>query len=401
MVGPTAPRTDVELTDGVRGWLVFYALATAGTVLIMLANPGGEWPSTLGAVGLVLGTQAAYLLLARPGLTPIRSNSRGGRAFAVVAVLALGPAVYLNSWSAMSLFALTPEVFMLLTFGRAAAVIAALNAVDAAAQLSAGPHAVPDIVQQVGISVFIVTFSLFFGSRLLTIADRSAERLRLIGQLREREAEVAALSAARGAEQERTRIAREMHDTLAQGFTSIVTLGHAVAGELDSDPAAARRHIEMITRTATDNLAESRRIIRALSPARLDGATLPEAVERIVAAFAEETDTPADVVVEGDVLAAAPQAEVVALRVVQESLANVRKHARAHAVRVRLSYAGDSVEITVHDDGAGFRPEAPADGFGLAGMRSRVAEAGGEVDVRSAPGAGTDVTALVPLGATG
>jgi hypothetical protein len=130
----------------------------------------------------------------------------------------LGPAVFLNPWSAMSLFALTPEVFMLFTFGRAAAIITALNAVSAAAQLLVGPHTLPDVVEQVGISLFIVTFSLFFGSRVVSIADRSAERLRLIGQLRDREAEVAALSAARGAEQERTRIARDMHDTLAQGF---------------------------------------------------------------------------------------------------------------------------------------------------------------------------------------
>jgi signal transduction histidine kinase len=153
----------------------------------------------------------------------------------------------------------------------------------------------------------------------------------------------------------------------------------------------------MITRTATENLAESRRIIRALSPARLDGATLAEAVERIVAAFTEETDTAARVILEGDVLAAAPKAEVVALRVVQESLANVRKHARAHAVEVRLSYAGDSVEISVHDDGTGFETGSPSEGFGLAGMRARVADAGGDLHVRSDPGAGTAVIALVPL----
>jgi signal transduction histidine kinase len=157
----------------------------------------------------------------------------------------------------------------------------------------------------------------------------------------------------------------------------------------------------MITRTATDNLAESRRIIRALSPARLDGATLPEAVERIVAAFAEETETPARVVIEGDALAATPHAEVVVLRVVQESLANVRKHAHARSVEVRLSYAGDSVEIGVHDDGVGFVPDDPAEGFGLTGMRSRVADAGGDLDVRSAPDAGTTITALVPLGVPG
>jgi len=377
---------------------VFFTLATAGTVAIMLANPDPRWARTVAAVALVLAPQAVYLLLARPSLAGIRRNSGRGWVFAVVAVVTFGPAVALNPWSATSLFALTPEVFMLFTFGWAAGLTVALNAVSATADLIVGPHTGPDIIEQVGISLFIVTFSLFFGSRIVSIADRSAERLRLIEQLRDREAEVAALSAARGAEQERTRIAREMHDTLAQGFTSIVTLGHAVQGEFDADPAAARRHVEMITRTAAENLTESRRIIKALSPARLDGATMPEAVERIVSAFAEETETPARVVIEGDVLAAAPAAEVVALRVVQESLANVRKHARARSVEVRLCYAADSVEITVHDDGIGFETASPSDGFGLAGMRARVADAGGDLDVRSAPGAGTAVTALVPLG---
>lgn len=387
-----------DMSDGVRGWLVFYALATAGTVAIMLANTGGSWPRTIVAVMLVLATQAVYLLVARPATATLRGNERRAWIFAVVAMAAFGAAVVLNPWSAMSLFALTPELFMLFTFGRAAAVIVALNTVWAAASLATGPGGVSDSVQQVGIALFVVTFSLFFGSRVVSIADRSAERLRLIGQLRDREAEVAALSAARGAEQERTRIARDMHDTLAQGFTSIVTLGHAVRSELDTDPAAARRHVEMITRTATENLAESRRIIRALTPARLDGASLPQAVDRIVAGFTEETDTPARVVIEGQVRAAAAPAEVVALRVVQESLANVRKHAHARSVEVRLSYAGDSVEIAVHDDGVGFVPSAPVDGFGLTGMRSRVADAGGDLDVSSAPDAGTTVTALVPLG---
>jgi signal transduction histidine kinase len=212
-----------ERGDGVRGWPVFFTLATAGTVAIMLANPDPRWARTVAAVALVLAPQAVYLLLARPSLAGIRRNSGRGWVFAVVAVVTFGPAVALNPWSATSLFALTPEVFMLFTFGWAAGLTVALNAVSATADLIVGPHTGPDIIEQVGISLFIVTFSLFFGGRIVAIADRSAEQVRLIGQLREREAEVAALSAARGAEQERTRIARDMHDTLAQGFTSIVT----------------------------------------------------------------------------------------------------------------------------------------------------------------------------------
>jgi signal transduction histidine kinase len=243
----------------------------------------------------------------------------------------------------------------------------------------------------------VIVFSLFFGSRMLAIAGRSADRLRLITQLTEREAEVAALSTAHGAEQERTRIAREMHDTLAQGFASIVTLGHAAQGALDSDPDAARRQLELITRTAQENLAESRRIISALSPARLQDATLVEAVGRVVTGFAEETGIGASFDVDGEVVPASPAAEVVALRVVQESLSNTRKHAGAAEVQVRLEYRATRLRVIVRDDGAGFDPSLPVAGFGLAGMRGRAAEIDGTVTVSSVPGEGTSVVADIPL----
>ena len=88
--------------------------------------------------------------------------------------------------------------------------------------------------------------------------------------------------------------------------------------------------------------------------------------------------------------------EVVLLRVCQEALANVRKHAAAREVAVRLCYADDVVRLTVADDGAGFDPELITSGYGLRGMRDRVAQVGGTIQVTSAPGAGTQVCAEVP-----
>jgi signal transduction histidine kinase len=399
-LGSRRDASGAELGDGVAVWLLFFALATVGTVIIMLANAGADLLGSLVAIALVIVTQVVYAVVARPSLAGIRSDTTRAWTFAVVAVVLFAPAVYLNQWASASLFALTPELFLLLTFPFAAGAIVVLNASSTGVQIALGAHTAPQVVQQVGISVFIVTFSLFFGSRMVAIAQRSAERLRLITALREREAEVSALSTARGAEQERTRISREMHDTLAQGFASIVTLGHAAQGAIDTDPVAAHRQVELITRTAQENLAESRRIIAALAPARLEGATLVEAVGRVVASFGEETGIDATFEVTGRAVPIVPAGEVVALRVVQECLTNIRKHADAATVRVGLDYGASALVIEVRDDGAGFDLEAPSAGFGLAGMRARVAESGGALAVRSTRGAGTRIAASIPLGAS-
>lgn len=113
-------------------------------------------------------------------------------------------------------------------------------------------------------------------------------------------------------------------------------------------------------------------------------------------AFAVETGIRAQVRIEGNPMAAIPSAEVVALRVVQESLANSRKHARAGTVEVVLSYVGDAITISVRDDGAGFDMSSPSKGFGLTGMRDRVGEAGGMLRVQSKPGEGTRIVARIP-----
>ena len=310
-------------------------------------------------------------------------------------------AALLNSWSALLLFALTPQIFLLLSPRPATIVIVALNVTPLVIRLATQYAGLRAMVQEIGTTAFVITFSLFFATRMLSISRQNEERRRLIEELREREAEVAALSAARGAEAERTRISREMHDTLAQGFASIVTLGHAVQGELDRDPEGARRHVGLITDTARENLAESRRIIAALGPGRLDGASLAEAVGRTVDTW--RTTTGLDHValgITGQPVATEATVDVVALRLVQESLENVRKHAGAKHVAVELRYAADQVEIEVRDDGVGFDRSSTRDGYGLAGMRSRVLEAGGTVEVSTGLGTGTSVRARLPVRAT-
>lgn len=389
-------RLDVRVAS-FGGWSLFYLLATVGTVLLVVANPTGSTADTATSAVLVVVLQALYWLLAQPRRAGIRANSRLAWIFAALSLLLFTASAMLNPWAALLLFALTPQIFVLLTPRPATLVILALNVLPLIGRLLTESPTARQIIQDAGQTAFVITFSLFFAARILSISKQNEERRRLIEELREREAEVAALSAARGAEAERARISRELHDTLAQGFASIVTLGHAVQGELESDPADARRHVELITETARENLAESRRIVAALGPSRLDGASLSEAVQRTVDSWREATGGDVRLEISGQPSATAPAVEVVAIRLVQESLENVRKHAHAPQVSVRLSYADNELEVSVQDGGIGFDPAAVRAGYGLSGMRARVGEIGGDLALTSAPGQGTVVRATLPL----
>ena len=384
-----------------REWLVFFGLTSFGTAVIIAVEPAGTIASTTTAAAIVLGLQLVFWCVARPTLAGIHTDGPRAWIFAVAAVAGYTVAATLNPWTGFALVSLSPQIFLLFTRIPAAGVITALNVAPLCVHLSTAARITGSgLVQQVGTTAFIIAFSLFFAGRMRSVLKQNRERQQLIDELHEREAEVAALSAARGAEQERTRIAREMHDTLAQGFTSIITLGHAVQGELGTDPALARRHVELMTATAQENLAESRRIIAALSPLRLADGSLPQALERVVAGFIAETGVDAKLEVRGTTRAAPPATEVVVLRIVQEALANTRKHARAGRVAVAVDYTPGAVAVEIADDGAGFDTAGPTAGFGLVSMRSRVRESGGAIDVTSSPGTGTTVRATLPTGDT-
>ena len=176
---------------------------------------------------------------------------------------------------------------------------------------------------------------------------------------------------------ERERLAREIHDTLAQGFTSVVVLLELAESDVDTDPAAARRRLATARETARQNLAEARALVAALSPADLQAAPLPEAIGRLVDRFGAETGLPARLAVTGEPQPLAANREVVLLRSAQEALANVRKHAGAGRVEVSLDCTATGTSLAVLDDGSGFDPAAPTGGYGLAGMRRRVEEIGG------------------------
>jgi signal transduction histidine kinase len=198
-----------------------------------------------------------------------------------------------------------------------------------------------------------------------------------------------------------------VHDTLAQGFTSIVVLAQTAAVQLPAGASAAAERVALIEEVARENLADARAMVAAFSPAALDSATLVEALQRLAERFGRETGiaTRVDLAAlstpeRGDgTPALARSEEIVLLRGAQEALANVRRHAAADAVVLRVARLGGAVSVHVEDDGVGFDP-ATAHGVGLAGLRDRAAEVGGSVDVASAPGRGTRVTVRVPAATT-
>jgi len=252
---------------------------------------------------------------------------------------------------------------------------------------------------------FSAVFSAVIGAWIGGIIRQSGDRAALISELRDTHAELATVAAERGALAERDRLSRDIHDTVAQGFTSIVMLLEAAEPMIGADEAAVRRHLELARQAARENLAETRSLVAALTPAGLADSTLVDAVRRIADRCAEEAQLTAALSVTGSPRRLAAGSEVVLLRAAQESLANVRKHAGASRVELTLAYAGEETVLRVHDDGCGFEPAlvagsdtAPAyrAGFGLNGMRARVEEAGGSLCVSSRPAGGTTVEVRLP-----
>ena len=204
-------------------------------------------------------------------------------------------------------------------------------------------------------------------------------------------------------------MAHEIHDTLIQGFASIVMNLEAAEGSLGRDSVSVQRHVDEARRTARENLAEARRIVWALQPGALEQAPLPEALARLAEKWSEVSGATASVTLTGTIRPLPPETEVTLLRAAQEALTNVRKHARARRSVLTLSYMDDRVALDVRDDGVGFDPdgtspvwsEGATTGFGLKAMRERVGRAGGALLVESEPGRGTTLVVELPVPADG
>lgn len=295
----------------------------------------------------------------------------------------------------------------------------------------AAPISVPLVVVTFGLSVWGTATHLGFevgsilgplisagvaiviGLGYRAMAQETQERQSLILDLMATREELAAASREAGTLAERDRLAKEIHDTVAQGLSSIQMLLHAA--ERDVTDAATREKLQLARETAALNLGETRRFIRELAPPSLDEQTLPAALRRLVEAATEQSaqaGTPLRVefATSGRPVLLPMAADAALLRIAQGSLANVLQHSDAAKASVTLSYLGDEIALDVVDDGVGFSATNTDEatgaagaagtagaGFGLRAIRQRAEALGGRVDIESSPGDGTAVSVRIPV----
>jgi signal transduction histidine kinase len=379
--------------DGLLRWDIFHALVWAGTVVLVWA----DWPSVTQRIAATaaLAAMAVLYLLAGRRLMQAEADTRAGLAYLAVLIVlfTVAQSQDLNSW--LVAFALCPHCFHVAAPRAAIGAAVAVNVIGGSLLIYRSPGQ-PYLTIALAFTAFGIVASVAVGGYVIRIVHHAREQDELIRQLQATREELAGANHEAGMLAERQRLAGEIHDTIAQGCTSIVMLIQAAGSEIGRDPGAARRHLALAEETARENLAEARALVTALAPAQLDGGKLDDALRRLANQAAAQLGGGADFEVGGSPRPLATTAEVMLLRVCQEALANVRKHASARRAWVRLSYHEDEVRMEIGDDGSGFDPACANGGYGLRGMRARVAEAGGSLTVRSAPGAGTSVSVEVP-----
>ena len=249
----------------------------------------------------------------------------------------------------------------------------------------------------------LVTVAIFYAFK--SLHEINTERTALIRELVDTRQQLAETERAAGVAGERQRIAHEIHDTLAQGLSSIQMLLHAANRDLDGEVNVdkARERIDLARHTAADNLQEARAMIAALQPVALSQTSLVGALERMADGFAATGELDIAVESDGAVHQLPMKLEAVLLRIAQGAVGNVVKHAHATRARITVTYNDEGVRVDIVDNGEGFDVDAvqsrPAGlgHIGLAAMKRRAEEVSGEVIIESTPGHGTAVSVSVPL----
>ena len=380
---------------------LFVLLLTVGTVRAIQTGERTSWVIA-GCTAMVLW-YAAGLVLSRRRATPV-----AGRVWVAGLVLLWVVGVLLNpelSWIAFALFFLVmhllPRVPALLTVVLMTVVVVIAQVSSADGDGVAARIIGPCFGALVAIGVAWVYSQLRAESeaRRSLVQQLTATRDDLVAT----HDELAVAQRQAGVLAERSRLARDIHDTLAQGFSSIVLLSRAgLTGSPDAE--RLRSLMEQVEQTAATGLQDARTVVHALTPDELSEAPLPAALGRLLDRLASQTGLRTDLVVDGSARALPTAVEVALLRLSQGALANVRQHADASRVTVTLTYQDDAVVLDVVDDGRGFDPAAPrvrnnGSGFGLRAMRERLSDLGGTLTIEASPGEGTAVGASVPLAA--
>ncbi|WP_285642670.1 sensor histidine kinase [Lentzea sp. NBRC 102530] len=342
-------------------WYVLFAV-TQVTALVLILIDDNTLADRLSAAGLLLLNALWFLFY---GVKLVRRDHQDwrGLVYAAGSLATFAPAVWFSGNATFALFGLVPQIYMVLPVAWAFVPMVVFVFTPQVLTWLAG--AVPALEWPA--AMLIAGFSQAFGWAIGRMSDQSRQRAELLDKI-----EALTLEA------ERARWAAEIHDTLAQGFTSIITLLQG-----------AQPNVDLALRTARENLREARALVAANAPSPLDGSSLEDAVRRLVSGV----PLPSSFRVIGDVRPLATSVEVVLLRTVQEALNNVARHSEASRVDVTMRFDTDGISLEVRDDGRGFG-DAP-EGFGLRGMRARLEQVGGTLSLSSDEGA--SVLVEVPL----
>ncbi|MFF0143975.1 sensor histidine kinase [Amycolatopsis sulphurea] len=390
----TVNRTDDAWGQSYWAWEVLFAVACVATAFLVFFSDSRPVAKAI-ADGLIGLMAVGYLVLGRR-IVHGEGNGTARVLASAALVLCTAAAILADTTASFVLFFTIPLLFMLLELRPAVVSTTVLILWESASAVLNGGWHNPSLRILLPMTAILVVFSMLVGKFTSDVVRESNARARLIRELEESQAEVERLSREAGTAVERERLAREIHDTLAQGFTSIVALTQAIESEVDTDPDAARKHLALAGRTARENLTEARAMVAALTPSALATGSLADAVRRQAKRLSDETGIVVECEVDDELPPLRTAVEVVLLRATQEALANVRKHANASTVRLRLSAVDGSVRLQVTDNGRGFSPQASTSGFGLRGMRSRAEQVGGKLAVRPGATGGTELELEVP-----
>lgn len=373
-------------------WLhVFFAgtmLLTAAITALGWSPWSTRWPAYLTVVVLVV----AYLAYGHRGY----DSPRAAAAFlplVVVAALVLPAVVPSTAFVQCIVF---PLVWVQSERVRTAVLLSIAVGVASGIglQVSEGPDALVSTLLIEGISVI---GACAMGVWISSVAGLSEERRQLVEELRATQQSLADANRTAGIASERERLAREIHDTVAQNLAGIVMLTERARGDLANDRSdALEERLTVLEESARAALEESR-VLVAAGAAGMTHDSLAGALHRLAERHTRETG--AVVTVDASDCVLDRDAQVVLLRVAQEALSNVRAHAGSASAQIRLLAGDGQTVLRVTDDGAGFDPEQPTAGHGLRGLRERLALAGGTCAITSALGRGTVVEATLPTGA--
>lgn len=374
-----------------RWWMLAVVAASilSGTVLALSYGVGER---LLWAVVILVAFTIFWGIVARP------DEEGTPRSVLVLVVTIVTAGVLTSIGSSMAFFQTIafPAVWTLLATARRAIIAcAALSIAEIAGFLVSNGINPASITLALTIEGISFIFAVAMGIWITRIAELGDERKRLLDELTATQDELAVLHRDAGVTSERERLSRELHDTIAQSLTGLVLLGQRsrrelAAGTLSDDT------LELIESGARDALAETRSLVAGAAPVELD-AGIGAALTRLADRFERETgiSVAASTHLDADAVLSRDR-EVVLLRCAQEGLANVRKHAGAHSVRLELTADAAAATIRITDDGHGFDPAARSSGFGLGGLRDRLALVGGTIAVDGTAGA-TTLTATLPL----